>query len=120
MRSKKIIAIGISKVGTCILTGRQPDGCVGNASEGLNQINLEYLVGIATRTSFFGQRTIFGLTSYLFPTMSFFYFFRITVQAGIPVLSFFPQFSYLETEVHTTHSFILFLSLIYNVPSPKH
>src|SRR5260370_39170029 len=41
-------------------------------------------------------------------------FFRITIQAGIPVPSLFPQFSYLETEVRQSHSFIFFTLLIYN------
>ena len=79
--------------------------CMCYSYEGFNQINLEYLnytimhsrtlevsvtdVEVATRVSYFGQWTIFGVILYLFPTMSCFHFFWITVQAGIPVPSFF-------------------------------
>src|SRR5260221_1434336 len=45
-------------------------------------------VEVATRASYFGQWTIFGVISHLFPTITFFHFFRITVQAGIPAPSF--------------------------------
>src|SRR5258708_4344632 len=48
----------------------------------------DWNVEVAMQASYFGQRTIFGVISHLFPTITFFHFFRITVQAGIPTPSF--------------------------------
>src|SRR5260221_2861660 len=55
---------------------------------GSSKVTLSGHVEVATQASYFGQRTIFGVILHLFLTITFFHFFRITVQVGIPAPSF--------------------------------
>ncbi len=76
-------------------------------------------VEVATRASYFGQRTIFGVISHLFPTMSFFHFFQITVQAGIPMPSFSSVLLLGDWGPYHSFFYISFLLLTYMYLAPS-